>query len=166
MDTKNKPLRIGVDVEIHHRQAARPRRDRCHHLLRLPPPPLRHPRHHHRHRRRGARAGRRPSGDHHHHRLGRPAACQLAWRAVYPGGHCQQDRHRAHHPAHRCRHRAGRRGRQDHLLRQRHRAAHERHLRRRHGRVHRPDGNPARTRTPAGLERTRRPTPPPSIPIA
>ena len=38
------------------------------------------------------------------------------------------------------RHRARRRGRQDHLLRQRHRAAHERHLRRRHGRVHRPDG--------------------------
>ena len=31
----------------------------------------------------------------------------------------------------------------DHLLRQRYRAAHERHLRRRHGRVHRPDGHSA-----------------------
>ena len=34
----------------------------------------------------------------------------------------------------------GRRGREDHLLRQRHRAAHERHVRRRHRRVHRSDG--------------------------
>ena len=43
-------------------------------------------------------------------------------------------------PRHRRRHRAWRRGREDHLLRQRHRAAHERHLRWRHGRLHRPDG--------------------------
>ena len=36
------------------------------------------------------------------------------------------------HPRHRCRHRAGRRGRQDHLLRRRPGRAHERLLRRRH----------------------------------
>ena len=42
--------------------------------------------------------------------------------------------------------RARRRRREDHLLRQWHRTAHERHLRRRHGRVHRPNGGPARHR--------------------
>ena len=44
------------------------------------------------------------------------------------------------HPQNRCGHRARRRGREDHLLRKRHRAAHERHLRGRYGRIHRPDG--------------------------
>ena len=67
----------------------------------------------------------------------------MARPGVCPGGHRQQACRRDPYPGHRCRHRAGRRGRQDHLLRQRHRAAHERHLRRRYGRLHRPDGNPA-----------------------
>ena len=45
-------------------------------------------------------------------------------------------------PGHRRGHRAGRRGRQDHLLRRRPGGADERLLRRRHRRLHRPDGHP------------------------
>ena len=46
-------------------------------------------------------------------------------------------------PRHRLHHRAGRRGRQDPVFDQRHRGAHERLLRGRHRRLHRPDGHAA-----------------------
>ena len=46
-------------------------------------------------------------------------------------------------PRHRLHHRAGRRGRQDPVFDKRHRGPHERQLRRRHRRFHRPDGHAA-----------------------
>ena len=64
----------------------------------------------------------------------------MARHRVRAGGHREQNRGRNLHPQNRRGHRARRRGCEDHLLRKRHRAAHERHLRGRHGRVHRPDG--------------------------
>ena len=109
----------------------------------VPPPSRRRARHH----RGGAARGRRGlSGrdhDHRHHRIGRPASVPVARCHFRAGGHRVEDGGGDLHPQNRRRHRVGRRGREDHLLRQRYRAAHERHLRRRHGRLHRPDGGPS-----------------------
>ena len=142
---------------VDHGQARRPRRrgrrvrvlgqrrepGSAAHLRQLPAAPHRRARHGQSPVPRGCQGVRRRTARGGHHRLGRPFAVAVAQARVRAGGHRLQGGRRGAHPPDRRRHRAWRRGRQDHLLRQRHRAAHERHVRRRHGCVHRPDGEPS-----------------------
>ena len=126
---------------LHHGQARGAERRQRDRLRQVPAPPHRRARLRARPvRRRRARADR-GAHDLRHHRFGRSFAQPVARARVRAGGHRQQARRRDAHPPDRRGHRARRRGRQDHLLRPGHRAAHERYLRRRHGRVHRSDGD-------------------------
>ena len=84
----------------------------------------------------------------------RPFRLPVAGAAVRPGGARRLSRGAEVPPRHRRRHRARRRGREDHVLHRRPRAADERHLRRRHRRLHRPDGHPA-VNGRSGAERAR-----------
>ena len=131
--------RRGVD----HRQARRPGRREPHRVRQVPAAPHRRARMRPRPLRRRRETLAPGEDDLRHHRLGRPSALAVARPRVRPGGHRLQARGRDLDPADGRRHRAGRRGRQDHLLRFGYRAAHERHVRGRHRGVHRPDGDTA-----------------------